>query len=130
MRVLIINDEIKKKIKNVISYAKCFPFEIKDMKKLSSGQIGPPGDNQNYSVELFSGYRVVFSFEEHPSGWYKHLSVSVDTEGKLPSIPSVEVILQEFGFGGNLTIMDMDNVWIEKGYAVNIVKKLEPGELE
>jgi hypothetical protein len=70
------------------------------------------------------GYRVVFSIEEQPIGWCRHLSVSVDKKGKYPTPQAVELIMQEFGMGN-----DIDNslkVWMEKeGEAINVVTKME-----
>jgi len=50
------------------------------------------------NVLIPNGYRAAISFEEQPAGIVRHLSVSVDKPGKLPSVESVGVILEEFGF--------------------------------
>lgn len=49
------------------------------------------------TVEIPVGVRCNLTFEEQPSGLCRHLSISVDAEGKMPNIPVVAMIAQEFG---------------------------------
>jgi hypothetical protein len=82
----------------------------------------PAGDYPNHSMKISQGYRVVFSIEEQPVGWCKHLSVSVDAVGRLPCQEAVELIMKEFGMGND--IHDCLNIWIEKeSQAVNVLTR-------
>ena len=71
------------------------------------------------------GFRAVYSIEEHPIGWCRHLSVSVSTKNRVPSVPAVEMIMHEFGFKG--TITEQLNVWLEdtEPKAANVLALLE-----
>jgi hypothetical protein len=87
----------------------------------------PPGLKRPQSeiVELPVGYRANFSFEEQPAGVCRHLSVSVDRAGMLPSLESFALIAAAFGF----FTANPSRLWIEEfqpGHsAINIVQ-LEP----
>ena len=125
MRPLIIDFETKQKIKSVIEYAEQNRIDHFQMIEIEAGILPPVGDNPNHCVSIFSGFRVVFSIEEHPIGWCRHFSVSVNADEKLPSIPATELLLQEFGFGENKSIHDFDNVWLEDEYIVNVIQLIE-----
>lgn len=117
MSVLIINDEAKKEIAKVIQYAQKNPVTKTMIEKGFT-----VGDNAQYVCYLQTKYRCAFSFELQPCGWCRHLSVSVDNPGKLPAIPAVELIMEEFGFEGD--IHNQIHVWMEPPedpYAVNVL---------
>jgi hypothetical protein len=122
---LMLEDEIKKSIQKVITFAFKHPFTKKKIIKLLQGQLESPSENPNFTVE-FDDYKLMFSVEEHASSFYRHLSVSRNET--LATIPIVEQFLQEFGFGIKCTIMDMDNVWIEKDHSIHVIKRIEKNE--
>lgn len=78
----------------------------------------------SHGVELQLGYRIAVSFERQPSGLVRHVSISVDTPGKLPSIPAIEWIAKEFGFK-NFPIL-LGKIWLEEfepgHFAVNLAE--------
>lgn len=123
MRALIIDDEARIEINKVIAYAQDHKIDFPSMEKMMSGEADPVGDNAFYACYLNEGYRVVFSFEEQPCGWCRHLSVSVDTMHKLPNVPAVELIMKEFGFTGG--VHDCINVWIENERAINVLQQVK-----
>jgi hypothetical protein len=123
MRALVIDEDTKSQIKDIISFAEKHRRDLSTLKKTMEGLVPPVGDILGHSMKIYRGYRAVYSIEEQPCGWCRHLSVSVDAEGKLPSIPAVEVLMGEFGFSG--TINDCLNVWVEENMAVNILQQVQ-----
>jgi hypothetical protein len=140
MRLLVIDDNAKKEIKRVIDYAESHRFHVDTMKvlaiaasknkaNLSIGVDQSPdssiGNDQNFVCEFSDGFRVVYSIEQQLDGeWYRHLSVSVNSETNLPSMPAVEMIMKEFGFCDK--VIECDNVWVESKInpmAVNLLLK-------
>ena len=97
IRALVIDQTAKEDIERVIKYAFDHKIPIEIMRKMVSGEVVAPGFSPNYSCEIFQGYRVVFSIEEHPMGWCRHISISVDG-GMLPSIEAAKLIIKEFDF--------------------------------
>jgi hypothetical protein len=61
-------------------------------------------------VKLPTGYRAEISFEEQPDGLCRHLSVSVDQLGALPSIHAVAMVASAFGFQSGRPV----HLWMEE----------------
>jgi hypothetical protein len=85
-------------------------IEHKDMvtladRKKSIGDARP----QSEHVLLPIGYRAAISFEYQPFGLVRHLSVSVDTPGRVPNQPAMEMIAKAFGF----TLEGVGQTWLE-----------------
>jgi hypothetical protein len=58
-----------------------------------------PGENNEFTIAIPMGYRVTFTHEELFQGCVcRHISVSVDALGMLPSVESVELLLAAYGF--------------------------------
>jgi hypothetical protein len=121
MRPLILDEEAKADIQKVINFAEIHKITSEILLKTLKGEYPPVGDYGPHSCQLSFGFRVVYSLEEQSVGWCRHLSVSVDSENKLPSIPAVEAIMEEFGFTGGIN--DCLNVWIENDKAVNVLQQ-------
>lgn len=69
-------------------------------------------------------FLVTFSFEYgHPAGLCRHMSLSIERKGRVPSEAATWMVAEEFGFGGALS---MCKVWPERlrghGMAVNVVQ--------
>jgi hypothetical protein len=96
-RALVIDRIARENIERVIKYAFDHKIKIEVMRKMVTGEVVAPGYSPNYTCEIFNGYRVVLSIEEHPMGWCRHISISVDG-GLLPSIEAAKLIIKEFGF--------------------------------
>jgi len=134
MHILFIGNQERSEIKKIVDYAE------KNIVRFESLFNGPIGDNKNY-VCCFSGYKCVYSVEENKNNiMCKHLSVSLNpfVKGKLPSVESVVMIMNEFGILGSFhnidqVFDDVDRVWIEhidqKPVAVNILKIVETEEV-
>ena len=75
-------------------------------------------------VRLPMDHRAAISFERHAAGLYRHLWIYVETPGSLPSMSSIRLIAQEFGFDLAATIER--HTWMEQlapeHHAVNILE--------
>jgi hypothetical protein len=97
MRALVIDNDAKARIASLKAHAERNIISLAEMKKLiETGNV--IGDDDANSIDLFHGFRVVYSLEEHPMGLCHHISISVDTPGKLPNEFAVQAIMDEFGF--------------------------------
>lgn len=78
------------------------------------------------TIMLPVAYFVTFSIETgHPSGVARHMSMSVEREGRAPLPEAVWMVAEELGFVGGL---ETCAVWLEDlsdgGKAVNVVQPL------
>lgn len=80
-----------------------------------------------YPVQLGS-YVAAISFEEQPSGLFRHISISSVNPGKAPNEHAVRMVLEAFGFSGYPPSRPC-RVWVEHyepgRVAINFVE-LEP----
>ena len=125
MRPLIIGERERAQIKKVLAHADVHRASIHDLIAIVKGNREPPGNDPAFTVHLPVGYKVVFTIEQQPIGWCRHLSVSVATAGCYPATEAVEALAEAFGFRHKLK----DQQWsigLEKSVqAVNIIEKLE-----
>lgn len=130
-RALILDEESKKKIAKVVEFASYNFFDEKEMldRFNDPAAFPPPGDMGGYSCNIPVGFKCVFTIERHPSGWCKHLSVTIDAKDKVPDVVCTEHLARAFG----MDIKDMgelDAVWLEEispGLsAVNMVLACNP----
>lgn len=117
MRPLLISDEQLKELKE---FAEKNTIAFDEMKQIKDGVLKPMGDRPEHLRIIPVGYRVVYSIEQHFERWMRHVSVSVDAEGKLPSIDSVGAIMHELGFNSKL---DLAHVYIEDERAINVLEE-------
>lgn len=127
-RALVINDTIREIIAKAIEAARANPLDSDHLQKhdnqstviaLSDRKPGYERGIASQQVFIPSGYRAAFSTEMQPVGLCYHLSISVDTPGRLPHMQAVIAIAQEFG------MKDIDKSWLEEfephHYAVNLL---------
>lgn len=102
MRALFIDLAAKKNISNTVQYA--LQNRISRAELLSRMESGGPavGDDESHCCYFQTGFKSVFSIEEQPFGWSKHLSVSVADIDKMPNVESVKMIMEEFGINKRL----------------------------
>lgn len=106
LELLLLDDEVQKKIKTLIEYADnhvvSYDKMVEVQQKVDSEEAidDAIGNNPNHSIELPMGYRVAYSIETHPIGECRHISVSVNNEE--PEIDNLRLILDFFGFKSNL----------------------------
>lgn len=97
MKLLVITNQIRQKFKNLVLFAEEHKFTMDHLLDISNGEGVIAGEMEEYTLE-FDRFRVVFSIEEQVPGDVRHLSVSVNEKGKLPSIFVVEEIMNLLGF--------------------------------
>lgn len=100
MRALIIDKSIIAEAQAVKKYASEHIYSIADLMAINNGTLPPPGDLPFFVIKIQVGYRAVYSQEQQMNGLYHHLSVSVDTKDKLPSVPATIAICELFGMSG------------------------------
>lgn len=139
MAILAIDTKTTRAIKLAVERARKRPVPWETMAEFAVGDYVPdlklsdrkPGFKRviaSQFVDIPFGYRAAISFEEQPAGLMRHLSVSVDRKGMLPSPESVLVIAEVFGF-----VMPLDlgtgRMWLEEfepgQRAVNVVQLVE-----
>jgi len=97
MRPLVIDEDAKTRIAALKAHAAKNVVSLDELHKLiETGNV--LGDDESNSIHLYHGFRVVYTLEEHPMGLCHHISISVDTPGKMPNEFSVQAIMDEFGF--------------------------------
>jgi hypothetical protein len=102
MRALLIDNNIRKQINEMVEYAESNPFTLNDLKQIQLNKKPCPGHTMGHYCFLPFGYKVVYSIQYQPSGKIRQLTMSVDAKGKLPSPPSVEEIIKLIGFKNEL----------------------------
>lgn len=123
MRLLLIDEESKANALYVKQYANNNKLDSKLMQKAMAGDSTHcPGDNPHHCCYFPDGFKVVYSVEEQPVGWCKHLSVSVASTDKLPHIEAVKIIMKEF----DLKPLEECYCYIENSFpkSVNIISKI------
>lgn len=121
-----LGPEDQKGLDRLIAYAKANPLTIEQIKATQVGDRPPVGDYLEHQWVWPIGFRCVFSFEHHPMGLSRHLSVSVydksDPTPKIPSPSAMNRIGDAFGFKEG----KLDYMWVdEKEKAINLIQKVE-----
>lgn len=132
-RALILNDVMLAEIVAAVARARAAPVPRSFLKAFNvemppSGTMAlkdrPPGCERPPSqvVDIPVGYRAAFSFENQPVGLVRHLSVSVDRPGFMPSVAAFYAIAEAFGFRHDAR----GQTWLEEfapgHHAVNLLQ--------
>jgi hypothetical protein len=136
-RVMILSAAKLDEIKAAVARAVAKPISFETLKagaipakfdvKLADRK---PGFERPESEHIYidDGYRASFSVEEQPAGLCNHLSVSVDTPGRVPSQSAMSVLAEAYGMGSDA--VEKGRVWVEEfdpgHHAVNLVTLREP----
>lgn len=102
MRVLVIDDTAETEVKRVKEFALARRQSIQEIMRRMNKEDEAPGDDPQYMMEMRDGWKIVYTVEQHPGGWFHHISISVDPrdqEKPWPAIEGVEMILKLFGIG-------------------------------
>ena len=102
MRPFIIDEEIKSELAKLAEHAEKNPFSMDDLLDIKNGQGKPAGDYEEFTAILPFGYKIVFSIEKQVQGDVRHLSMSVDADGKLPNELVIGECMKMLGFYGEL----------------------------
>lgn len=122
LRPLIIGEAERQKILNLKSYAIDNPVNLETMIQIKNGNVPPVGDYSQYCICIPKGFKIVYSIEQHPGGWFKHISISVNAK-KYPSEEHILAILDKFDFDD----VNSPNVMVYQEHmarAINVVQKI------
>jgi hypothetical protein len=126
LRPLAIGPEERKVVAALMKAADEHRLDRQDLYNIMEGLRPPPGDEPVFVCVLPFGYRCVYTVENHPAGWCRHLSVSVEGDGDAPNPAAVLLLMDAFGFNGGFR--EMTNVSKEQldgnKIAINIMQKL------
>lgn len=149
MRVLILTQESRDGIRDLIAYAEAHPITCGELAGYVENPSRAVGNNPNHVVHVPIGFRCVFAIEEQPVSRCRHLSISVDTDAMLPHPAAVAELMEAFGYdadsiqfvrtlrgarrGGDAVSASCISswpsesrvlVWIEAGHAVNVLEPI------
>lgn len=96
MRPLLIDDNVKAAVENVVAWA-TRPDHYYEVDKRP--RPAPPGDDPHHVVFIPHGFRVVFSITRADRKLWRHISISIPTE-KWPHPMACMSIAELFGFTG------------------------------
>lgn len=104
LRILIIDDELKRKVSEVLAYA-CLPENL--YRPGLDAKI--PGDDPKHVV-ITGDYKIVFSltYIRAEDTTYRHFSMSVGNRSRLPHPVAIEEVISLFGFFGGLKMCMVD----------------------
>jgi hypothetical protein len=104
LRILIIDDEFKRKASEVLAYA-CLSENL--YRPGLDAKI--PGDDPKHVV-VTGDYKIVFSltYIRSEDTVYRHFSMSVANRSRLPHPVAIEEVLSFFGFFGGLKMCMVD----------------------
>lgn len=126
-RALVISPEVQAAVDKVKAYAQEHPFNVHDIHRLLAHPENAHGNTPGFVVVIPLGYRCVFTIEQQPHGWMRHVSVSVGAKGRIPSVPALIEILKMFGFKKPLYDCVV-HVMEEQVDSVNVLELLDDGE--
>jgi hypothetical protein len=125
--MLIIDEATRQRIAEVVQYAEAHTFSLDDLLDVHNQEPDAQvaGDMEDFVCYIPLDYRVVYSIEDQPIR-VRHLSISVSTPGRLPSVAAVAEIMRWFGFVSQLSdcMVQLEaigpdrqavNVWEEMG---------------
>lgn len=108
-------------LENLRQYAEAHPFSKTDVIDMSIHARPVPGQLPEYTLYQHLNFKIVFAIEEHPSGMFRHLSVSIQQPGKrVPSPEAVQEIMKALGF---TTKLEECHVFWEDEKAINIMER-------
>jgi hypothetical protein len=97
-RALIIGEVEKQRIAAIVELAKKHPFNPAEAQGLTGKALTIwKMKLQPFTLDIPIGYLVTYTQEAQPPGLCHHISISVDTDGKVPHPTAVAMICEEFG---------------------------------
>jgi hypothetical protein len=92
---LILDDQ---KLADLKAFAQANPIPLSELRQIAEAGAPCVGDREGYSVVFDIGWRLVFSIEEHPCRWMRHMSVSQAATGRYPNKHTMELLGEALGF--------------------------------
>lgn len=128
---LIIDASVEENIRNLCEFAFAQQVEMTELAvriKTPAGKAEHVRQMTRQTMSIPLAFLVTFSVERgHPCGTCRHMSMSVEREGRAPNSPALWMVAQKFGFWGGL---DKCSVWPEQltghGMAINVVQPINP----
>ena len=128
MTPLVINEEICEQLRALRELAEANPVNVVGLVerlKIPENQKYHTAQMDRQSIEIPLAYMVTFSIEHgHPVGPCRHMSMSVNRRGRVPSPAGLWMVAEKLGFWGGLP--DCIAVWAEDlpahGKAMNVVQ--------
>ena len=97
----IIDETVRQQAKEVVAYARAHRQNINDMMRAmrheEAGVLVPLGHDRRRQIYIQVGFVAVYSIEQHPGGWFHHISMSSKNKGKLPRPESINLLLEAMG---------------------------------
>lgn len=97
MRALVLGPPERERIKQVMAFAEAHRFTVHDLWRVMAHPEDAPGCDLNFCCVIPLWFKCVFTIDQQPKGWMRHLSVSVLGNG-WPHEKAVEMLGVEFGF--------------------------------
>lgn len=131
MTPLVIDNEVREQLKALIELAHANPVDMpKLMQEIKYAKVKKHHRAQmtRQTITIPLAFMVTFSIEDgHPCGRSRHMSMSVQREGHVPSPEGVWMIAKELGFWGD-GFKDCAGMWPENlqghGLAINVVQPI------
>lgn len=130
---LLLGAEEKQKLAALREAAAKSPVDMPKMMesiKTPKGKKAHSKQMTQQSVYIPFGFVVTFSIERgHPAGTCRHMSMSSDAQGRVPTPEAVWMICQELGFVGGYELCSIWEEALERGngkkIAMNIVQPID-----
>lgn len=125
MRPFVIDDNVREQIASLVEYAERNPFTMDNILDIYNGEMNPAGDQEQFVRHLPFGFRVAYSIDVYGEDKLRHLSMSVDTPGKMPHPITVEEMIKLIGFENDLSMchIRMEEIG-ENHHAINVMEKI------
>lgn len=129
MTALLIGPDEKAQITKLMEQAAAAPVHMPEVMrriKTVAGKKAHMARMTAQTIELPVAFLLTFSIETgHPCGTCRHMSMSVNRQGRLPSPEAMWMVAKELGFTGSLAAC---TYWVEElrghGQALNVVQPL------
>ncbi len=129
---LLINTETRLKILEVQQLAQMNLVDMTILRLLLSTPEGKQAHMEQMTMQTMhipTAFMATYSIEiGHPIGTCRHLSLSVQKEGRIPHPQALLMVAREFGFKAE-SLNDFIGIWHEDlkghGQAINVVQKME-----
>lgn len=118
-QIFIQNAETESALTSLREYSEANRLDINQLKTAMRTGVAV-GEDPKLRLELPVNVRLVFTVEEHPSGWFRHLSVSI-AHAKPPNPEIVKALMPTLGFKNGL---ESCHVYMEAGVAMNVMEPM------
>lgn len=128
--LFLLDDTIKTAIADLVAKAEKNVIQLKTVEAVLANPHGKAKKDylrqmRRQTLHVLT-YAYTFSFEEQPTGRYRHLSVSVERKGRVPLPQAIDMVLPLFGFKGNVQTTQH---WLEElgndRVAINFIEPVQ-----